>query len=431
MYPIQIIGIGQGKKDLTQRHLEMIETCDVLVGGKRHLEMFNQINVETILITGHLDDLIDSLKEKMNHKKIVVLASGDPLFHGIGSTICQRLKPKLDPESVEIYSNISSISAAFAKIKEPWHDVKIISLHGPHQDGFSFSQLADEYKVAFLTDKNSNPNFIAKQLLKSGLYDFRFCVLENLGNEDTERITWFENIDLICDQSFSHPNIVILMKSGKPPKKRSNETHIGMKDTLFKHSKGLITKSEIRSISLSKLKLIHKDHVLWDIGSGSGSVGIEASFLIPWGHVYAIEKNADRISDIIYNIKNFNCSNVKVLNAVFPDGADDLETPDRIFIGGGGQHLKQIIEAGCLRLEKFGIIVINTVLLQNLETAMALLKKHHFAPEVVQIQVSRSKQMPFGDRFEALNPVWIITGTKPDPKKPGQTKPDQMEPDER
>ncbi len=426
MYPIKIIGIGQGKKDLTLAHLEMINNCDVLVGGRRLLELFQDLNVETLQIDRHVDDLIDSLKKKMIDQKIVVLASGDPLFHGIGSTICQKLKPQLDPESVEIFTNISSISAAFAKIKEPWHDAKVVSLHGSHHGSFSFSQLTDEYKIAFLTDKNSDPNFIAEQLLKLGMYDFRFCVLENLGGIDKERISWFENIDLICDQKFSHPNIVILLKKGKSPKKITRETHIGMKDTLFKHSKGLITKSEIRSISISKLKLIHQDHVLWDIGSGSGSVGIEASFLIPWGHVYAIEKNADRISNIIYNIKKFNCSNVKILNAAFPVGVEDLKAPDRIFIGGGGKHLEQIIETCCQRLAKFGVIVINTVLLQNLETALALLKKYNFDPDVVQIQVSRSKPMPYGDRFEALNPVWIITGMKPN-----QIKLNQIEPSER
>lgn len=408
MNPINIIGIGQGKKDLTQKHLEIIRECDVLVGGNRHLNMFDYPDKLKIPITGHINSIIDAIKEKMNHHRIVVLASGDPLFYGIGATLLQHF----DKTFLNIHSNISSVSAAFAAIKEPWHDAKIISLHGKQPESFSFTGLSNENKIAFLTDPQMNPQYIAQGLIKEGLYDFKFCVLENLGN-NKEKITWFDNIDLAGKTIFSQPNTVILLNRLKGKTPFSHETHIGMEDSLFKHSKGLITKSEIRSITLSKLKLIKKDHVLWDIGSGSGSVGIEASFLIPWGHVYAVEKHPGRISDIIHNIKNFNCSNVKVLNADFPKGIEDLKTPDRIFIGGGGENLAQIIETSCEKLVSYGIIVINTVLLQNLGTALRVLQEHGFNPAVVQIQVSRSKEMTFGDRLEALNPVWIISGSKP------------------
>ncbi|WP_299977881.1 precorrin-6y C5,15-methyltransferase (decarboxylating) subunit CbiE [Desulfobacula sp.] len=409
MNSIDVIGIGQGKEDLTQKHLGLIKDCDVLVGGERHLEMFNYPKKEMIPIKGHINSIVEAIKEKMSRYKIVVLASGDPLFYGIGSTLAQYF----DKKQLNIYSNISSVSAAFAAIKEPWHDAKIISLHGKQKKSFSFSRLVDENKIAFLTDPEMDPHFIAAELIKESLYDFKFCVLEKLGDRDREKITWFENLDLIAKQTFSQPNIVILQKKLKKKSSFPHETYIGMEDSLFKHSKGLITKSEIRSITLSKLKLIEKDHVFWDIGSGSGSIGIEASLQIPLGHVYAIEKHPGRISDIVHNIKNFNCSNMKVLNAAFPEGIEELKTPDRIFIGGGGENLGQIIKVSCDKLAPFGIIVINTVLLQNLETALRLLKEYKFDPHIVQIQVSRSKGMPFGDRLEALNPVWIISGLKP------------------
>jgi len=409
---INIIGIGQGKKDLTQKHLELIRECDVLVGGKRHLAMFDFPDIQKIPIKGHINIIVDVIKEKMVDNKIVVLASGDPLFYGIGSTLTQHI----DKQYLSIHSNISSISAAFAAIKEPWHDAKVISLHGKQQTAFSFSRLSYENKIAFLTDPKMDPKFIATGLIKEGMHNFKFCVLEKLGNKEEERITWYDNIDLIKEQTFLQPNIVILLKQLKGKRNFPHETHIGMADSLFKHSKGLITKSEIRSITLSKLKLIKKDHVVWDIGSGSGSIGIEASLQVPWGHVYAIEKHPGRIGDIIHNIKTFNCSNVKVSNTTFPEGIKELRTPDRIFIGGGGKHLGKIIKASCDSLAPFGIIVINTVLVQNLETALKLLKEFKFDPHMVQIQVSRSKGMPFGDRFEAFNPVWIISGSKPKEK---------------
>jgi precorrin-6Y C5,15-methyltransferase (decarboxylating) len=258
-----------------------------------------------------------------------------------------------------------------------------------------------------------NTKFLS--LVKEDLYNFKFCVLENLGSKNKEKITWFENLALVGEQFFSQPNMVILLNRLKENSNFSRETHIGMEDSLFKHSKGLITKSEIRCISLSKLKLTKKNHVVWDIGSGSGSIGIEASLQVPWGQVYAMEKHPERILDINHNIQSFNCNNIKVLNTVFPEGIQDLKTPDRIFIGGGGANLEQIIKVSCDRLAPFGIIVINTVLLQSLETSLRILKEYKFDPNVLQIQVSRSNSngMPFGVRLEALNPVWIISGSKP------------------
>ena len=121
------------------------------------------------------------------------------------------------------------------------------------------------------------------------------------------------------------------------------------------------------------------------------------------------KKIQGRIADIEYNIKKFNCLNIKVLNYNFPENIDDIEySPDRIFIGGGDQQLDQSIKVCCEKLAVSGVIVIDIVLVQNFITALNLLKELNFDPESVQIQVSRSKLMLFGDRLEALNPVWII-----------------------
>ncbi len=412
MNPINIIGIGQGKKDLTQKHLGLIKDCDILVAGRRHLDLFDYPDKQKILILGKIDKIVAAIKEKMNNNKIVVLASGDPLFYGIGSTLIQYFeKPQLN-----IHSNISSVSAAFAAIKEPWHDATVISLHGRQQESFSFSQISSKNKIAFLTDPKMTPQYIAANLIKEGMHNYKICVLENLGDKNKEKITWFDSPSLVArEQMFPQPNIVILKKQSNENTNFSHGTHIGMEDSMFKHSKGLITKSEIRCISLSKLKLTKQNYVVWDIGSGSGSIGIEASFQIPLGQVYAIEKHPDRISDIHHNIKKFNCANIKVINTAFPEGIEALKIPDRIFIGGGGANLEQIIKVSCERVAAFGIVVINTVLLQSLETSLRILKEYKFDPRIVQVQVSKStsKGMRFGDRLEALNPVWIISGSKP------------------
>lgn len=413
MNPIHIIGIGQGRSDLTQTHIDLIQSCEVLVGGKRQLDLFNTSGKITLPITGKLSGLIESLKTHSKTHKIVVLASGDPLFHGIGSTLLKHF----DTASLQIHPNISSVCAAFAAIKKPWHDARIISLHGKTKEIFSFAGMGRERKTAFLTDPEKGPEYIAAGLIGEGVLNVSFCVLENIGHPDKQKITWFDALDRVKAQEFASPNIVIVMKNKDSHLSVSRETHIGMKDREFKHSKGLITKSEIRAVSLSKLELISNDHVLWDIGAGSGSVSVESALLIPRGHVYAIEKHPDRITDIVQNVQDFRCSNIKVVNTLFPEGVDELPSPDRIFIGGGGKGIENILDIAWKKLCPGGVVVINTVLIQTLERAIHALEKNQIEPDVVQIQVSRSKPMPFGQRFDALNPVWIISGHKPNERE--------------
>ncbi len=409
MKPLYIIGIGQGKEDLTARQLDIIDKADVLVGGKRLLQLFAPHKAEILVIDRQIDRVITRIKEKMATRKVVVLASGDPLFYGIGATLLTCI----DKKHIQISSNISCVAAAFAAIKEPWHDARIISLHGKTMGGFSFAGLARENKIAFLTSPKKDPGFIARNLIRENVSGFLFCVLENIGYTGDQKITWYHSYADVMADTFSHPNMVILLRNKDLPANVSHETYLGMDDDLFQHAKGLITKSEIRSISLSRLKLVKKDHVLWDIGSGSGSVSIEAALAIPEGSVIAIEKNRHRTQDITHNIKKFGCFNIHVVPLNFPGEAHTLPLPDRIFVGGGGKNLDIVLETACDCLLENGIIVINTVLIQNMERAFTFLENRQFSPAMVQVQVSRSQGMPFGTRLEPLNPVWIISGTKP------------------
>ncbi len=414
MNPINIIGIGLSRHDLTPRHLKLIDECDVLVGGKRQLAMFDTQNKCTITVTGRISDLMETLEKKMHTAKIVVLASGDPLFHGIGSTMLSYF----DKKYLRIYSNISSVSAGFALIKEPWHDAKIVSFHAKHKQSFSFADLKNETKAVFLTGPDTGPHYIASGLEKQGLTCFRLCVLENIGSPEKEKITWFDSCDQVKEQKFADPNLVIILKkSDAQMPGQACAHHTGMPDSMFARQKGLITKSEIRSIVLSRLRLTQKDLVLWDIGAGSGSISIEAALQLPYGRVYAVEKHEDRINDIICNIENFACTNIRVMNKAFPCGIEDMEAPDRIFVGGGGRDIGIVVETACRCLCPSGVIVINTVLIETLEPAVNMLEQLNFNPDIVQVQVSRSKKMPFGRRFDALNPVWIISGIKPDSRQ--------------
>jgi precorrin-6Y C5,15-methyltransferase (decarboxylating) len=407
---INVIGIGQGRGDLTFQHLEIIEAADVLAGGRQQVALFPEFEGEVLQIDRHIDAFIQQLKERIPDRRVVVLGSGDPLFHGIGTTLLAHF----DKSLLRFHPNVSSVAAAFAAIKEPWHDAEIISLHNPNLPPFSFARLARVSKAVFLTRPSADPVYIARQLVNHHLCHFTLCVLEHLGVPEKETISWFNHPAEILSRSFSHPNVVVLLKQEKASSADvSHETHLGMADDRFSHVNGLITKSEIRSISLSRLMLNRPSHVLWDIGAGSGSVSIEAALALPEGRVIAIEKNRDRLSDILNNIQQFCCDNIQVMPVTFPEKRETLPRPDRIFVGGGGRDLGTVLDAACESLLPSGIIVINAVLIQNVTLAFTCLEKHQFNPEMTQVQISRSRGMPYGTRMESLNPVWIISGTKP------------------
>ena len=196
------------------------------------------------------------------------------------------------------------------------------------------------------------------------------------------------------------------------PKAKTPAIWPGMPDESFVHEKGLITKAEVRSISLSKLKLVSNDFTVWDLGAGSGSVGIEVSAFVPRGRVIAVEKNENRLADIRANAARFGVTNLDVVHGNSLGVMDRLPDPDRIFIGGGGGDLGKIIRAAGKRLKNGGVMVVNTVLIQNMEPVLALLKEMGCQSQLVQVQVSKSRSMPVGERLEALNPVWVISGEK-------------------
>jgi len=418
---VDIIGVGMGIQNITSFHMKLVKNCDLLIGGDRLLALFSGYTGETYKITRDIPGLVHKIQTEQPSRRIAILASGDPLFYGIGSTLSRYLPP----EQLRIHSNVSSLSAAFAKVALPWQDAKIISLHSRQPDQFDFSTICNEDKLFILTSPTRGPAFIAEQLIKLNIIGLNLCVLENLGDPHKEKVTWFSDTKALLHITFSDPNVVIMARDQKKVRERkksrlptiqanvSHETHLGMPENFFYHSKGLITKSEVRALSLSKLMLTNPDHVIWDIGSGSGSVAVEAAIMIPDGTVIAIEKEASRINDIQQNIKKFDLTNLFVHQATFPGETSQLQRPDRIFIGGGGGGLKRMIHSATENLSPGGVIVVNTVVIGNMACALDTFSQLSLSPELIHVQISRSRSIADGSRLSPLNPVWIISGVKP------------------
>ncbi|MFZ7124556.1 MAG: precorrin-6y C5,15-methyltransferase (decarboxylating) subunit CbiE [Desulfobacterales bacterium] len=402
--PVSVVGMGMSRTDLTAGHVEVIRGAQVLIGGRRHLDAFGDLDVEKRVIDRRISELIAFIESRRIEKKVVVLASGDPLYYGIGSVLAEQL----GRDAVRFYPNITSVAAAFSRMGEPWQEAAVVSLHGRDQVQRLRKALCRSSRVAVFTDPDRGPSWLGRWLEREGWPDARICVLERMGDPQ-ERILWCGTAEA-ADGDFREPNLAVVIPGSRslsldPP------IWIGMPVDRFHHEAGLITKSEVRAVVLSRLRP-GPGQTLWDLGAGSGAVGIEASALMPGGRIYAVEKNSARVQQIHRNCESFGLTRIEVVEAVLPHGLSELPDPDRIFIGGGGSALRPLLTVALERLKPAGVIVVNTVLLSSLETARQVLEAHGCPPDICQIQVSRAVPISGGQRLEAENPVWIVSGRK-------------------
>lgn len=399
-HKIYLVGAGiKGWEGFGAKALEIIGKSDVLVGAQRHLDIFADFKGEKQV----LDDLpvmLDFLKS--SDRRITVLSSGDPNFFGIARYLLRNL-PK---DRIEIFPNVTSVQYAFARIREPWDDALFVSVHGRGMKNAIDKIIAAE-KVAVLTDEKNTPAAIAEELMKRGAEGYIAWVCEDLGLP-TEKFTKTDIRGLAGLQA-SALNILILIKAWEP----TLETWpvIGIDDEQFATARKLITKQEVRAVTLAKLQL-QNDLILWDVGAGSGSVSIEAGNLMPNGKVYALEKNPQYLTFLKENFRKFGARNALLIEAYAPDGIDDLPDPDRVFIGGSGGMLEEIIDAVDKRLKPDGRIVLNAVTLDTLIKAVEFLEDHGYTVEVTCVNVSRTRGLSEYKLFEAHNPVYIIDASK-------------------
>ena len=383
--------------------MELVRGAGVLAGGERQLDLFPDFTGRKIVLKSNLAEWLDQVAQAAETESVVVLASGDPLFFGVGRKLAERL----GQDQVEFRPSVTSIQAAFALLKEPWNDVETISLHGREAERLwpALARVGREGGLlALLTDHHNTPDQVAREMIERGQTGWRMAVLENLGQEDQKAGKY--SLEEAAGQEFSPLNVVVLKKSDNPPR-----FHIGMSEWEYRHEAGLITKAEVRSVALGLLEL-GPGLCLWDLGAGSGSVGLEASLLLPGGRVMAMEQNADRVEMIKANQQRFQVSCLEVFQGWMPDSLSQLPDPDRIFMGGGGQDLEAIVAESAQRLKPGGVMVIALIMLESLEAARRAMHRAGLDSTVTQIQVSRSGPLAQGAILKALNPIWLVKGRK-------------------
>ncbi|MGK7956282.1 MAG: precorrin-6y C5,15-methyltransferase (decarboxylating) subunit CbiE [Crocosphaera sp.] len=409
---IKIVGIGlNGKESLTTNIQTLVEKANLLMGSDRHLSYFPNHPGDKVIISNFYEDIKTLQQLKSYHKSIVILVSGDPLFFGLGRLLLENF----NLDELEFYPYISSIQLGFSRVKIPWHDAKIISGHGRHLDELMTNLQQGVEKIAILTDRKNNPQAIAQLFLSLKIpinYDIWVC--ENLGNTD-EKVNCFtpQRLANWTNSQFSALNIVILLRQNDINLTQNELDKLplfGIEDRFFlsfKDRPGLMTKREVRMIILGELGL-KSQQIIWDIGAGTGSVSIEIARLCPNSQVYAIEKTAIGINLINKNCQRFNINNIIPIQTKAPEKLSTLPNPDRIFIGGSGGNLIDILDICQEKLVKYGVILVALATLENLGICLNWIEQNNCTYQLLNINLSRSVSIANLTRLSPLNPVFLV-----------------------
>ena len=412
---INIIGIGlDGVVGLNQLVRDIIKRATLLVGSDRHLGYFSNHNADSIV----LGDLLEAILEIRQHLDIpnsciVVLASGDPLFFGLGRLLVTHFPAK----KLRFYPHLSSVQLAFSRIKIPWQDTKIISVHGRPMDELIKALQQGVEKLAVLTDPTNTPQAIANLLLALNLpTTYQFWVCENVGAEDERVQQW--SIDEVQKEIFAPLNLVVLLRQTRMANQLvdlANLPMLGIPDNYFlsyDDQPGLMSKREVRVLAVAELSL-QPGQIIWDIGAGTGSVAIEIARLCSGSIVYAIEKTAVGTSLIEENCRRFQLKNVVSIHGNAPEILHHLRPPHRIFIGGSSGKLRNILGVCGVRMLPGGVIVLVFTTLESLHTTISWVEERRrsdrsWSYRLLQVQLSRSIPIANLTRFNPLNPVTIM-----------------------
>lgn len=356
-----------------------------------------------IPITADLQTALGHIGEARARGSVVVVASGDPGFFGIGRLLADRF----GHDAIEVHPAASSVATAFGRVGIPWDDAVVVSAHGRSLPR-ALERVLDARKAAVLTSPENPPEKVGAYLKANGAHYDHVVVISNLGQPD-EAVERGDGLEWLAQGSFPRLAVVLLVaeRSSRlgavtswPPTPDDRPREFGRHEDDFEHGKGVVTKGEARAVVLGRLAL-QPGNVLWDVGAGSGSVGIEAALLVPAIEVIAVERNEVGAARIAANARRHGVR-VRIAKGEAPDVFDELPVPDRVVVGGGGLP---VLEEVLKRLAPGGRAVATFASLERAVTAADWLGN------LVQISVSRGVRLADGSfSLSSLDPVFVCWG---------------------
>jgi precorrin-6Y C5,15-methyltransferase (decarboxylating) len=400
MSRITVIGLDGGP--LSAEAETLLREAVLVFGGKRHLAALAVEPGRSAVLEGDLSGALASVERATG--PVVVLASGDPGFFGIVRLLGERF----GAGSLRVLPGISSVALAFARAGLSWDDAVTVSAHG-RDPRCAVNVCRARPKVAVLTSPEFGPAGLAGELEGWGR---AFFVAERLGEAD-ER-TFRGDAAAVVGEEWRDPSVVLVLDEARVASiKRWVSSGLegpgrwALPEDSFEYRSGMITRSETRAIALARLGPGPGD-LIWDVGAGSGSVSIESARL--GAAAIAVERDPESCARVRNNAARHGVC-VRLVEGEAPDALRDLPDPDAVFVGGSGGGFEEIVKLCAVRARR--AVVITLVTLERVIPAGKILEDCGLEVETTFMQASRVKGIGELHRFDAMTPVFIVSGRKP------------------
>lgn len=395
-----IIGIGPGDQGYLYPLAEQaVKEADLLIGGKRNLAEFSHLNKKTMAIDRSLKPIVEYIAAHYREESIAVLASGDTGLFSIRA----YLQKQLPQVPFKVLPGISSLQYLMAKENLNWNEMKIITLHGSDKVNLCNTVAANPVTAIF-TGGDNTPAMIAQKLQLLKNMELEITVGENLSYPEERIVKGTPNA--IMDLDFQDLNLMIV-KNPHTHQAAWPYSTPGLPDEAFLRDEVPMTKSEIRALILSKLRLTPQAKIL-EVGAGSGSCTVEMALAAREGRITALEKEEKAVKLCRKNIEHFGLDNISLIHGSAPHDLPDCTGFDRVFIGGSGGNMADIIQTAT---HKGVRMVVSAITVESVNEALTAMEKLGYENiEIVQAAVSRSKKLGTKHLMFALNPITIISG---------------------
>jgi precorrin-6B C5,15-methyltransferase / cobalt-precorrin-6B C5,C15-methyltransferase len=398
---LSIIGIGEdGWDGLSRGARNALESSDVIFGGSRHIALLPGTAAKRVVWKSPISESVDDLLQQYRRRsKVSVLASGDPLLHGIGSVLTQRLHPS----EYLVIPQISAFSLACARLGWPIAETSLISLVNSSIETVTRYLVPAARLVVYSRDQ-STPGSVIRLLMERGYGRSQVSVFERLGGPAEMRR---DGIASALTTSDCDALNVIAITCVADAGIRALPLIPGLPDDAFE-TDGQMTKREVRAITLAKLAPL-PGQLLWDVGAGTGTIGIEWMRVHSSCRCVSFEARRDRADRIAANAKLLGVPGLRVIAGSAPKAFDDEESPDSIFIG-GGVSVPGLLEACWGRLPAGGRLVANAVTVSG-EMILASWQAAK-GGELSRISVSRAEEIGGVLTWRPLSPITQLAATK-------------------
>ncbi|MCY1393003.1 Precorrin-6Y C(5,15)-methyltransferase [decarboxylating] [compost metagenome] len=396
---LTVVGIGEeGFKGLGKNARHALLKASRIIGGQRQLDLLPACIRGERQVWPSPFSLEPVLARR--GEPVCVLASGDPMFYGVGASLARQLPAS----EVLTLPAPSSCSLAAARMGWPLQDVVTLSVVARPLAALN-AHLSSGVRLLVLSNDGRSPAAIAALLRERGFGPSRLTVLEHLGGEAERRIDsiasdW--NAPLIADL-----NLVAIECVAEPNTPRLSRL-AGLPDSAFRHD-GQLTKRDVRAITLARLAPIPGE-LLWDVGAGSGSIGIEWMRTHPGCRALAIEADDGRQALIEHNRDALGVPGLQLVRGNAPQALAGLERPDAIFIGGGVTR-EGVLDTCWAELKPGGRLIANAVTLQSEMTLMAWREQH--GGELTRIHIAQAQPLGDFDTWRQALPITLLDVTKP------------------